>query len=160
MGKSVWCIRGSMLPSRRTSEAWRKVLTGTSWSSARRSGKSCHWGGSTTCTSRCWKVNLEKMTWGFWWTLSWPYSSSVSLQQRMLGGQVTKHWTRLPERMWNLPPWTSSQTRHGPWQSALGDSAWLVNLGQMPSRYSPTSTILWFCSNITTALHSPQPGRN
>lgn len=42
------------LVSIRTWRSWRNLLTGTSWSSARRSAKSCTCGGATPGTRTCW----------------------------------------------------------------------------------------------------------
>lgn len=81
-----------MLSSRATLAVWRNRLTRTSWSSTRRSAKSCTWEekiqGINTCWgSPRWKASRQKRTWGlsFWtWASSCTWPRNVYLQWRKL----------------------------------------------------------------------------
>ena len=94
-----------MLQTRETLTGWRNRLTGTSWSSTRRSAKSCtFWGGTTSFTDIwwgliVWKAVLQKRTLGFWWTPSWTWASNVPFWRRRwtiswaaLGGLLPAGW--------------------------------------------------------------------
>jgi len=77
----------AVLPFIDTWMGWGVGQRGTWWDSSKASVESYTWGGIIACTStaqglNCWIRVLQRRIWGFWWTASWSWVSSMLLWPR------------------------------------------------------------------------------